>query len=94
MNRNYIGKICIRKGNKFQEPSAVFVSGINGLGMLICRVINTGSMVMSEPDEEGELLDFDFKKLELMRAEWDVEISKRSVRLSEERYQEILEESQ
>jgi len=72
----------------------VFVSGINGLGMLICRVINTGSMVMSEPDEEGELLDFDFKKLELMRAEGDVEISKRSVRLSEERYQEILEESQ
>lgn len=91
MNKNYIGKICIRKGTKFQEPAAVYVSGINGFDMLICRVINTGSMVMSEPEEEGDLIDFDFKTLELLRAEWDVEIAKRSVQLSEERYQELLE---
>lgn len=94
MNRDYIGKICIRRGNKFQEPSACFITGINSFGMLVCRVINTGSMVMSEPDEEGELIDFDFKKLELMRAEWDVERAKNSVQVTEKRYQELLEQSQ
>lgn len=91
MNKNYIGKICIRKGTKFQEPAAVYVSGINSFDMLICRVINTGSMVMTEPEDEGDLIDFDFKTLELLRAEWDVETAKRSVQISEERYQELLE---
>lgn len=94
MNRNYIGKVCIRKGNEFQEPSAVFVTGINSFGMLICRVLNTGSMVMSEPDTEGELLDFDFKKLELIRAEWARENAIKSVKILEERYQELLSKSQ
>lgn len=91
MNKNYIGKICIRKGTKFQEPAAVYVSGINSFDMLICRVINTGSMVMTEPEGESDLIDFDFKTLELLRAEWDVETAKRSVQISEERYQELLE---
>ncbi|WP_202740005.1 hypothetical protein [Acinetobacter sp. 'aerobic (ED)'] len=94
MDKNYIGKICIRRGNKFQEPSACFITGINGFGMLVCRVINTGSLVMTEPDEEGELIDFDFKKLELLRAEWAVENAKKSVQVTEERYQELLEKNQ
>lgn len=94
MNKDYIGKICIRKGNKFQEPSACFITGVNGFGMLVCRVINTGSMVMTEPDDAEDLIDFDFKKLELMRAEWAVESAKRSVQITEERYQELLEKTQ
>lgn len=89
MNKNYIGKICIRKGTKFQEPAAVYVSGINGFDMLICRVINTGSMVMSEPDEEGELIDFDYKTLEVMRAEWFVENAERQVVRSKQYLHEV-----
>lgn len=94
MNKNYIGRICIRRGNKFQEPSACFITGINSFGMLVCRIINTGSLVMTEPEDEGDLIDFDFKKLELMRAEWAVESAKNSVQVTEQRYQELLEQSQ
>lgn len=92
MSKNYIGEICIRKGNKNQEPSAVFVSGINSFGFLVCRIINSNILVMSEVDGD-DLVDFDYKKLELMRAEWAVENAKRSVQVTEERYQELLEKT-
>ncbi|HEI8439819.1 TPA: hypothetical protein SLF30_000479 [Acinetobacter baumannii] len=89
MNRKYIGQVCIRKGNENQEPAAVFVSGINSFQMLICRVINSGSLVMSEPDEEGELIDFDYKTLEVMRAEWFVENAERQVMRSKQYLNEV-----
>lgn len=94
MNKNYIGKICIRKGNEHQEPAACFISGINGFGTLVCRVINTDTLVFSDPDGQGDLIDFDYKKLVQMRAEWAVENAKRVLKRTEERYRELLEQSQ
>ncbi|MEN8974469.1 hypothetical protein [Acinetobacter baumannii] len=44
---------------------------------------------MSYPDEEGELIDFDYKTLEVMRAEWFVENAERQVVRSKQYLNEV-----
>ena len=72
------GTIAIRQGNNNQEPSAVYVGGVNSFDMLICRVLNTGSILFSMP-EEDDLLDFDITTLRRLRAEWKLANAQRSV---------------
>ena len=81
------GTIAIRLGNENQEPRAVHVGGVNSFDMLICRVLNTGEVVFSFP-EGDDLVDFDMKLLQKLRAEWRLENAKRSV----ERFQKQLDE--
>ena len=78
LNIDRQGTIAIRQGNENQEPMAVYVGGVNGFYMLVCKPLNSGSLYFSMP-EEDDLVDFDFKLLQKLRAEWNVENAKRSV---------------
>lgn len=77
-NSRFLNKICIREGNINQEPCAVVVTGVNSFDYLVCRVINSGSLLMSEVNG-FDLHEFDYDKLQLMRYEWNVENAKRAV---------------
>ena len=87
LNIDRKGTIAIRPGNDNHEPRAVYVGGVNGFDMLVCRVLNTGEVMFSYP-ESGDLLDFDIKLLQKLRAEWRLDNAKRSV----ERFQKQLDE--
>lgn len=81
------GTIAIRQGNDNHEPRAVYVGGVNSFDMLVCRVLNTGEILFSMP-EKDDLLEFDIKTLQRLRAEWRLANAQRSV----ERFQKQLDE--
>lgn len=71
MNENKIGKIVIRPGNENQEPRVVYVGGVNSFGVLVCKVLNTGDILFSDPEKDS-LLDFDMDTFELLKKEWKI----------------------
>lgn len=79
MNSDYIGKICIRLGNDNQEPSIVYVFGINTFGSLVCRVLNTGMVQFTNPESETGLVDFDIDVFQKLRKEWKLKEAQRLV---------------
>lgn len=85
MNRQFIGTVCIRKGNKHQEPAAVYITGINGFDSLVCRVLNTGDIMFCDPNSEGEIIPFDFLTLQRLRAEWRLDSLKAQIPVLEQR---------
>lgn len=87
LNIDRKGTVVIRQGNDNQQPIAVYVGGVNGFDMLVCKELNTSNIYFSMP-EEDDLLDFDFKLLQKLRAEWDLDASKRNT----ERLQQRIEE--
>lgn len=78
MNLNRKGTIAIRPSTEYQEPYVVYVGGVNSFDMLICRVINSNTIVFSEP-EDDELLDFDLKVYEKLKKEWRLANLKKQV---------------
>lgn len=66
------GTIAIRPGNKNQKPEVVLVGGINGFDMLVCHVLNTDSIVFSDP-EENDLLDFNMPIFKKLKKEWEIQ---------------------
>ena len=83
-NRQYIGTVCIRKGTDFQEPRAVYVAGINSFDSLICRVLNTGEVMFSDPDGDT-LMSFNFDVLSKLSLEWKLQKAKDNVVKLEQR---------
>ena len=79
LNRERRGTVAIRPGGEHQEPAAVFVGGINGLDMTICYVLNSETLVFSDP-EGSDLMDMDMTMLKRMRAEWHVQAADKSKR--------------
>ncbi|WP_151803966.1 hypothetical protein [Acinetobacter bereziniae] len=69
MNKNRKGTIAIRPATQHQEPYVVYVGGVNSFDMLICRVINSSSIVFSGP-EDDDLLDFDVNVYEKLKKDW------------------------
>lgn len=67
-NIDRIGEVVIRPGNEYQEPAVVYVVGLNRDGMLICRVINKTTLMLSDP-EEHDLVDFEWPRFQAMSAE-------------------------
>lgn len=84
------GTVCIRPGGKHQEPAAVMAGGINGFDMQVLHELNSDTMTMCDP-ESNTLLDFDYKKLELLRLEWKVENADRIKERAESHLAEFLE---
>ena len=68
-NKDRIGQIALHQGDENLEPCIVYVLGKNGFDMLALQKINTGTLTMVSPDKDS-LIDFDFEKYELLRAEW------------------------
>lgn len=78
--------IKIRKGNKNQEPCAVYVSHWHrSFDYWVCEVLNTGDTVFSKTTD---LIDFDYNKLQTMYYEWKIKnqdvIKKRFAKLLQE----------
>lgn len=72
------GTIAIRLGNENQKPLVVYVGGLNSFGFLVCRELNSTSIVFSEPDGD-DLVDFDMKLLEKLSKEWRIENLKKQL---------------
>lgn len=89
MNKNRKGTIAIRPATEHQEPYVVYVvyvGGVNSFDMLICRVINSSSIVFSEP-EDDDLLDFDLKVYEKLKKDWRLaDLKKQVATLEAERH--------
>lgn len=79
MNSDYIGKFCIRLGNDNQEPSVVYILGVNSFGSLICRVLNTGMVLFTDPESETGLIDFNIEVFQKLRKEWKLKDAQRLV---------------
>ena len=77
-SRQYIGTVCIRKGNEHQEPTVVYVTGINRLDSLVCHALNTGNLYFSDPDGDS-LTCFELSTFERLRKEWRLGNAKRQV---------------
>lgn len=75
-NKDRIGQIAVDPGNECFEPCVVHVLGVNGMGSLSIQIINTDTLTTIAPDE-STLLDYDFKKYEILRAEWNIERSEK-----------------
>jgi len=69
MNQTRKGTVCIRQGNENIEPSAVYVGGVNKMGLLVLHKLNSGQLLFSEP-EKDDLLDFDHNTLKRLQYEW------------------------
>ena len=82
-------QIKIRLGNENQPPMVVFIKGKNSHGHWICERINTGEIYFSS--DENNFIDFDYKKFELLEAEWRVENAKNSLTRFEKNLAELKE---
>lgn len=87
-NKDRQGQIAIFPGRELREPCAVLVGGINGFGMNCLYKINSSELLIADPDN-NDLLDFDYEKLELMRAEWQVISAKRNLSRLESELSEL-----
>lgn len=71
-------QIAMFAGGPHHEPCIVLAGGINGFGSQVLRILNTGCIIFTAPEEET-LLDFDFKKFQLIEAEWKLNKAKELV---------------
>jgi len=76
-NKDRIGQIAIHPGNENAKPAAVHVLGKNGFNMLALQELNSGSLLMADP-EKNTLMDYDFEEYEIMRAKWSIDHHERS----------------
>lgn len=76
-NSERIGQIAMTSGSDYGEPCAVFVRGINQIGLLTMNKLNTGILCFAKPDDT-DLLDFNYKTLEKLRAQWFIDEADRT----------------